>query len=187
MSDIVAKDCFTQGVCDVKGAIFDNILVENLPGDGLLLWGCALRHVRLTGDFAGINIIPHLTSGALLYAREKRRSDPFVADNVTFYKSVDWALDIREARFGGAVLAGVPGELVIRDPTTQFLVHRDRLLSHTLQDIYFDDVLPVKCDLEDLLQSERTSEVFVVPELDLEARNAVRRVLEELREAGIAE
>jgi len=46
-----------------------------------------------------------------------------------FYRSVDYALDIRDIDAYGLVLAGVPGRLVLRDPRRTALVSRRRLVS----------------------------------------------------------
>ena len=45
-----------------------------------------------------------------------------------FYESVDWALDLSAADFGGETsIDGIPLRLVRRDPETQVIVAADRL------------------------------------------------------------
>ena len=61
------------------------------------------------------------------------RTDPFglspadVRALATFYDGVEWALDLREARFSNLTLRGVPGHLVRRDPERLVLLRSDRL------------------------------------------------------------
>jgi hypothetical protein len=48
--------------------------------------------------------------------------------NRDYYATVDWALDIREAEFKDFDCRGVPSRLVRRDPETQIMVTRERVL-----------------------------------------------------------
>ena len=48
---------------------------------------------------------------------------------VRFYDTVDWALDISQARFKNLTLRGVPADKVRRDPERQAAVRKDRLLA----------------------------------------------------------
>src|SRR5204863_5298855 len=41
------------------------------------------------------------------------------------YQHIDWALDISEASFADADFYYVPGQLIRRDPETQFLLRRE--------------------------------------------------------------
>lgn len=44
-----------------------------------------------------------------------------------FYSDVDWALDIREARFHDAILRGIPVDKVRRDPERHFVLRKAKL------------------------------------------------------------
>ncbi len=115
---IVAEDCTIDGITFHRGMWGPQLL----PG-----W--ALRHVVVRGNVTGSvsfvagpgwNIGPH---GPAL-------DDPFVVANAEYYRTVDWALDIREARFTNVVLqSGIPARLVRRDPATQVVVRRAALLA----------------------------------------------------------
>lgn len=50
-----------------------------------------------------------------------------VAETRAFYDKVDWALDIREARFTDAIFRGIPVEKIRRDPTRHFVLRKDKL------------------------------------------------------------
>jgi hypothetical protein len=107
--------------CDIEG------LRMTLPGPGggkrmpLIVDGLLARHVRLSGKIGSlIWNPPHLEHGV-----HRSQEDAWVVAR-SFYEGVDWALDVREARFTSApsLRYGPPGCLVRRDPTTQPLVTR---------------------------------------------------------------
>lgn len=52
----------------------------------------------------------------------------FLAAATKFYAGVDWVLDISDAAFESAALFSLPENLIRRDPETQFLVRKERLL-----------------------------------------------------------
>jgi hypothetical protein len=53
-----------------------------------------------------------------------------------FYDEVEWALDIRQARFYDLTLRGVPGDKILRDPKRHGLVRKDRLLADRSWEAY---------------------------------------------------
>ena len=56
-------------------------------------------------------------------------SDPYYLANRRFYESVDWALDISQASFTGVEFAaGIPADLIRRDPARQVVLRRSTLL-----------------------------------------------------------
>src|SRR2546427_1039213 len=85
----------------------------------LFLWGGTARHVTLHGTFGGIIWNPPKAWGTGEDLDE-------LNDVKKYYEGVDWALDIREARFtsGPTLRFGPPGRLILRDPKTQPLVTR---------------------------------------------------------------
>jgi hypothetical protein len=91
------------------------------------LAGCAFRHVTIKGNVNGalqIDYARHV--GLATYALD----DEFVLANADYYETVDWALDISEARFSNCWLhfSDVPARLIRRDPATQIVVTRERAL-----------------------------------------------------------
>ncbi|MEV4351342.1 hypothetical protein AB0J83_43355 [Actinoplanes sp. NPDC049596] len=102
----------------VHGVRFENVLVEGLTGTLTQPAGCVFRHVTLRGR-----------SGALMIVGPNDGLPPEVQQAFTdaivkYYQDVDWALDITEAEFDTADLYYLPGDLVRRDPETQFLLRR---------------------------------------------------------------
>lgn len=106
---------------NLDGAIFRDVSVEGWSGHNLtILWGALFDRVTLSGALGALKINP-------MYAPEgwcQDIQDGFDADRTAFYQGVDWALDIRRARFTSFDYRGVPASLIRRDPTTQPLFLR---------------------------------------------------------------
>src|SRR5262249_18877121 len=102
---------------------------------------------------------------------------------VDAYRSIDWALDISAAEFTDVSLDFVPGELVRRDPRTQFLLRRESLA--TLD----GRRLPHGADLF-LSRFDHTpfgSMVVVATKRSKRWFHECLAILEELRDIGLAE
>jgi hypothetical protein len=108
-----------------------------------------------------------------------------IARHEDFYGTVDWALDIRDARFRRCDISGVPGRLVRRDPSTQVLVTLERLRRSRWQDIGYLGT-SWWLGFERMLSSGIESQVFVAEPRgnDFAAQLEMTTVL---RDAGIAE
>lgn len=115
--DVNARRCRTKA-CTVHGVRFEDVTVDGLACDHLSLGGCLFKHVTLKGKIGSILTTPVKTLSEETTAAMK-------AAMVAYYQDVDWALDISEAEFSDAGFYMVPGELVRRDPETQFLVRRE--------------------------------------------------------------
>ncbi|MFO0835648.1 MAG: hypothetical protein U0638_11805 [Phycisphaerales bacterium] len=110
--NVVLRDCSVRG-CSVYAAILDNVVVENLKCYNLLMCcGAAVRHVTLRGIIGQVMFSPlHFPS------RFRCPIVPALLEhNRLFYRSVDWAIDVREAQVRDLGLAGIPGRLIRRDP-----------------------------------------------------------------------
>jgi hypothetical protein len=144
--------------CYITGVRVEDCSVEGLKrlGRGTLhFWGTVFKHVKLSGRLCGMSF--------------RRQMHPPIPDQEAwdescrkYYSNVDWAFDLREAQFTSSVgFAAIPGSLIRRDPETQVLVSRPKLLSSEwrsvvgtrtavwvsidwfLQDSLFDDVVLV--------------------------------------------
>lgn len=185
-------NCRCDDKCDITAPILDDIEIENLAVDDvLLIWAPALRHVVVRGEIGAVNINEPI--GIPLFDTRRSRSwlAVYAEANREFYRNVDWALDITEAKFVGVNLRGVPGELIRRDHETQFLVKRDWLLSGQWRSVDFGPPdgmgIVISDDLECLVKSNRTSEVLVASMLDPKHGEESLRILNRLRDAGFAE
>jgi hypothetical protein len=101
---------------------------------------------------------------------------------VKLYADIEWALDITEAEFSDVGLNYVPGELVRRNPETQFLIRTEVARSVTL------DSLPNYASIVVERAALSPYEATVVP-VPTRAKNAdkYRTELQILRDRGIAE
>ncbi|MEU1176625.1 hypothetical protein ABZ464_03070 [Streptomyces sp. NPDC005820] len=105
--------------CSVHGVRFEEIVAENITfSKPMNFAACTFRQVRLEGRIgAFLTTPPH-------YSLSEEVSRTFVDAMVSYYRDVDWALDISGAEFSDASLYMVPGDLVRRNEETQFLLRR---------------------------------------------------------------
>ena len=164
----------------IGAPVLDEVIVEDFrSGAILILNGAAFRHVVLRGHMPPVNFNEKMAAGAV--PEEMLRL--FREDNAAFYERVDWALDISQARFYSARLSSVPGQLVRRDPETQILVSRARLLEASW------DSLPLpattRISIESCLKSRFEYQVIVAGKRDKRFGEQMRGI-ELLRRQGIA-
>lgn len=115
-------DCEQHG-CALDAAIVEDVLVDGFRSEGLFqTWAAVFKHVTLRGKIGHVMTSPAVATGTATPAQQKA----FDEANAAYYATVDWALDIREARFAEADLRGIPARLVRRDPETQFILTRER-------------------------------------------------------------
>ena len=118
------KNCSANG-CGIGPAIFEDVDVSGLAtNDLLIIWGALFGRVKLSGaiDKIKINHFAHFSDRAVAIQK------PFDDQRIAYYNSIDWALDISEARFKEFDVRGIPARLIRRDPETQVVVTRDRAL-----------------------------------------------------------
>ncbi|GAA1359377.1 hypothetical protein [Catellatospora chokoriensis] len=161
----------------LSGVRIEDVVVDGLTTtSGLRLFGCGLRHVRLRGRVGTWFVLaPNPTlPGDVRIA--------FTTALVKYYRGVDWALDITEAEFDSANLSFVPGDLVRRDPETQFLLRRSS----------FADVDPSTLPSFASIAVRRFEETPLDSIVAVAARRSKRFTeslahLQELRDRGLAE
>lgn len=116
--NIQLKNCTVNSFFGL-GAIFDEVVIDGLKTSAMpaILFGCALRHVVLTG-----------TCGRFLLNRNichdnEQRNDAFNNDNSAFYAEVDWALDISKLKPACLEIRGsIPSRLIRRNPEEHFIM-----------------------------------------------------------------
>jgi hypothetical protein len=173
-----ATQC-TLDNCLAVGVRFEDVTFDNIVTKGGLTHfrGCVLSHVMFKGRAGSI-----MVSSPIPRPDEDDVRPEAHQALVDAYKSVDWALDITQAEFVDVALHFVPGDLVRRDPETQFLVrreHRAELANRNLPDgtaRFFSlfDVIPFD------------SMVMVAPKRSRHFRSLLTR-FEGLRKVGLAE
>lgn len=117
---ITATGC-TLDNCAAIGTRLEDVTVDRLTikGGTFYFRGCVFSRVKLKGRIGPMMAVgPQPGIGETL----SPGAGQAIVDS---YGSVDWALDISEADFTDADLYYVPGDLVRRDPETQFLLRRE--------------------------------------------------------------
>lgn len=121
VKNVSVKNCAANG-CGIGPAIFEEVEVDGLAtNDLLIVWAATFHHVKLAGEIGKIKINPW----AHFVDRTEAIQGPFTQSREAFYRSIDWALDIREARFKEFDSAGIPARLFRRDPESQAVVTRE--------------------------------------------------------------
>ncbi|HEX6965066.1 MAG TPA: hypothetical protein VF166_04635 [Gemmatimonadaceae bacterium] len=168
--------------CSLNTTALEDVAVEGLKHEGRslpFLWCCVFRHVTLTGRIAA----PKVNEAGFNWTDDLSRQ--WLHANEEYYAGVDWALDLRGATFSTFfTLPGVPADLVRRDPTTQFVLRRERVMAYqrppdqarTIADIVIDNLV-----------ASGLPDVVVVTGQGSRKFAEHLRVMEELREAGVAE
>lgn len=122
--NVVVQNCSANG-CSVGPAILEDVTIDSLStNDLLIVWGALFKHVVLRGDIGKMKV--NVMTSAVDRADDVQR--PFAVQREAWYREVDWALDISMARFKEFDARGIPARAFRRDPETQVVVTRERLL-----------------------------------------------------------
>jgi hypothetical protein len=168
----------------VEGSVLDSVEVSHLAwGGNEFIRGARFRHVKFTGEFGSLSILREPLDYPVGWAGPRELWHE--AGN-EFYREVDWALDIRSARFHEFDLrpGAIPTKLVLRDPATSAVVRRAKAEMADLGAIDFTGVA-YHIALEFLLESD-ADDVLLVASSGPDRKRELE-VLEQLRVAGIAE
>lgn len=125
VSDVLLKNC-TISASSIGPAILRRITVDGLiTGSLFIVWGTLFDQVVFSGRIGKIKIntrVHHVD-------RSEAVQKPFDEFRVKFYENVEWAIDIRQAKFRLFEITGIPARLIRRDPETQMVVTRERALN----------------------------------------------------------
>jgi hypothetical protein len=174
VSDVTATRCRADN-CSVQGVRFEDVTLDGLSTKNQQLGGCLFKHVTLKGKIG-----PILTTPVHRGVPEQIRT-AMNAAILAYYKDVDWALDISAAEFSDADFYMVPGDLVRRDPETQFLLRRDVVVPAK-------DQLPIGPSIA-ASRFESTPFDSIVAVVGRRSKNFARDLdeFEQVRKAGLAE
>jgi len=119
--------CVAQA-CSVQTTALENVVVDHLRHAGRslpFLWCCVFSHVAFRGITASpkVNATPSpFAPAAVVQAWQEA--------NRLYYAGVDWALDLRDAKFTALFdLPGVSVAIVLRTTETQFVLRRERVMA----------------------------------------------------------
>lgn len=176
--NVTLTKCVAKRRSSVHGARIEDVLVDGLTtGPEALIDSCVFRHVTLRDRIGSVMFQPPPST------MDEAMREAFISTVLRYYRDVDWAIDISEAEFSGDVnFFFVPGDLVRRDPETQFLLRRETLAGVNL------DPFPVRARIE-AGRFEVTPFDSIVAIAPKRSKNfdQIRADLEELRKAGLAE
>jgi hypothetical protein len=182
--NVSVENCAANG-CGIGPAIFENVTVEGLAtNDLLIIWAATFHHVKLAGDIGKIKI----NSSAHFVDKSEATQGPFTRSREELYRSIDWALDITEARFKGFDVNGIPARLFRRGPESQAVVTRDRVAAEGGQRIAKAEGNPWLPWIRGVLSHGSSDGVLVTPlGAPKKKRDEFLQGLRQLRELGIVE
>jgi hypothetical protein len=179
-------ECIENGA-SIGNAIAEDVIIENLKAPGLFqTFGAAFKHVMLRGRIDRLMISNEvLPRSDVNLPYQYENVEAFREANAEYYRHVDWALDISQAEFKELDIRGVPGRLIRRDPETQILVTRQRVLQDDWRALPFrDSMTPFSLDF--MLKQEMHDRVLIAPKRHRKFPIYLED-LQLLREAGVAE
>jgi hypothetical protein len=182
--NVSIKNCAANG-CGIGPAIFQDVEVDGLAtNDLLIVWAATFHHVKFVGEIGKIKINPW----AHFMDRTEETQGPFTRSRETFYRSIDWALDISDARFKGFDATGIPARLFRRAPDSQAVVTRERVTAENGQRIARADGNPWLPWIRGALSDGSRDGVLVTPlGAPKKKRDEFLHGLRQLRDLGIAE
>lgn len=140
----------------IGAPILDEVTVEDFrSGQILILWGAAFRRVVLKGRMPSMNFNEKTAIGCITAEHAQR----FVEANRKFYQDVDWAIDIAAAEFSSVRLSSIPGQLIRRDPATQILLRRSRLMGREWATLALPAITQIA--IEQILDSQHEYQIIV--------------------------
>lgn len=180
-------NCSQRG-CSLNAAIVEDVVVDGFKTNGQLFqtWGAVFNRVVLRGKIDRLMLSNDvLPRGDVNPPYQYENVDAFRQANADYYRHVDWALDISQGEFKELCVRDLPAHLIRRDPETQVLVTRQKVLQGGWKELEFrENLWPVSLDL--FLQREEPSMILIAPKRHAKFRDYLAD-LRLLQEAGVAE
>jgi hypothetical protein len=131
--------------CDQRGCFMSGVAIEDVLVDGLrtngqafFFFACVFKHVVFKGKIGSTEIRNGVSPGLESpYYRKLGIPKLFRDANAEYYKQVDWALDISQGDFTSFSIIDVPTRLIRRDPETQVVITREKLLAGEWKNLKF--------------------------------------------------
>ncbi|MAT43338.1 MAG: hypothetical protein CL609_13440 [Anaerolineaceae bacterium] len=174
-------NCQVTG-CTIDAAIIEEVLISGLKTHNILqTFGAVFKRVKFEGNIGEIMLTPLIFPGI---AKPKEQA-AFDQANAAYYKQVDWALDISEARFVECDIRRIPAKLIRRDPATQVVIKREKALLGEWKKLDLSNTY-WKTSIQFFLDDGNDDLVLVAPKQDPNYSNLLDG-LKMLRDAGVAE
>jgi hypothetical protein len=167
--------------------LFEDVEIDGLRTVGNPVWVRAglFHHVVLKGKIGSLSLtnVRRLVITPTVEIEQEQAA--FDASAMKFYASMDWAIDISEARFRELDWRlNVPARLVRRDPVTQIVVTRERALEGTWRKIPLHPTLSISLDM--FVRSEHLDTILIAAKAASYYKDQLDGI-QRLRDAGIAE
>lgn len=174
-------NCQVTG-CTIDAAIIEEVLISGLKTHNILqTFGAVFKRVKFEGNIGEIMLTPLIFPGI---AKPKEQA-AFDQANAVYYKQVDWALDISEARFVECDIRRIPAKLIRRDPATQVVIKREKALLGEWKKLDLSKTY-WKTSIQFFLDDGNDDLVLVAPKQDPNYPDLLDG-LKMLRDAGVAE
>jgi len=158
-----ATSCSVDGG-SVGPVFFDDVHITNLrtAGGGLWLKAPLFRHVVLEGKIGTIVLVNERWGPVEQTDEVKAEEAAFAASTASFYAGLDWALDISKAEFRALDWRlEMPSRLVRRDPETQFVARRERVLDRRWETLPLHMIVSI--GLSNFLEFGQSERIFAAP------------------------
>lgn len=178
-------DC-EEFTCSLYTAIVEDMLIDGLKTSGAAgglfqIWAAVFKHVILKGKIRRVMFSPVVSLGKAT----KEQQQAFDDANATYYKDVDWALDISQGEFEECEIQCVSAHLIKRDPETQVVVTRAKAARGEWRQLDLSKThWPIS--LQFLINRGDQDVVLVAPKRSKKFRDLLAG-LKMLRDAGVAE
>lgn len=122
IENVIASKCKFIG-CQIGPGLFSKcLLVDSSASDLVIFWGAIFNEVTLSGRVPPIKI-----NTIINLVPDKNIQSKYDLSRLHHYQSIDWAIDISNARFTVFESRGIPARLFRLDLDTQAVVRRQNL------------------------------------------------------------
>jgi hypothetical protein len=174
-----------QRSCGMEGPIIENVLVEdfNTHGQVLFFLACVFKHVVFKGKIGQMVINNNAAHGMedRIFGK-KSALELFQKANAEYYAQVDWALDISQGEFSSLSIIGIQPKLIRRDPESQVIISRDKLLKGEWKKMKFkSDIVAI---IDSFRKRDEADFILIAPKRSVRF-NDLMEDFKILRKAGI--
>lgn len=142
--------------CLLEGVVFENVSFMDYGR----FMSTLFNRVIFKGKFNSFSI------QRLALLGDKNAKQQMLINNYreNFYKNIDWAIDISQAKLSEFYCDSIPTNLIIRDPDTQFVISKNNFNDLDLLDVSFrKNFKYLTSILEDFLNGEQNEMIIAVP------------------------
>ena len=160
IKNVIAENLSVSS-CDIGPCIFEDVLIENLRINEILIFHSPLfKNVKLSGNIGNLKI----NSAAFSIYDRPDLQNCFNELRNNYYKNIEYALDISEAKFLSFDCNGIPSDLIKRNKDSQFIIRKKNISNIDRLNKEFAIAYPyVFFMVKMFLDSPHLDEVLVAP------------------------